>query len=89
MFARLRAMAAQTDLTTLIAIAAVGWGISQLTKAVQERQESVMALTNKSVQLANQIAAREQELAAAETRLTQIRSESRLSNEDTQVTGEE
>lgn len=51
MFAKLRALASNTDVMTMVAIAAVGWGLTQLGKAVQDRQESVMALTNKAAQL--------------------------------------
>jgi hypothetical protein len=74
-FAKLRALAEQTDFMTIAAIAAVGWGIAQLTKTVEDRQSSVMALTAKAGQVASQLAAREQQLAAAEQRLEAIRSQ--------------
>lgn len=45
MFARLKALASSTDLMTMVAIAAVGWGISQLTKTVQERQQAIGEMT--------------------------------------------
>jgi ABC-type transporter Mla subunit MlaD len=63
MFSKLRAIATNTDLMTMVAIAAVGWGLTQLSKAVQDRQESVGALTNQAAVLGQEIAKREQYLA--------------------------
>lgn len=75
MLAKIRAIAAQTDLMTIAAIAAVGWGISHLTKTLEERQDSIAAMTNKAALVANQLAARVEQLAAAEQRLAAIRSQ--------------
>jgi hypothetical protein len=63
MFSKLRAIVTNTDLMTMVAIAAVGWGITQLTKAVQDKQEFVAALTNQAAVLGQEIGKREEYLA--------------------------
>lgn len=73
MIAKLRAIAQSTDMTTLLAVAVVGWGLTHLGKALAERQDSVTAMTNKAAQVAGQLAQREQELAAANTQLAAVR----------------
>lgn len=73
MIAKLRAIAQSTDMTTLLAVAVVGWGLTHLGKALAERQDSVMAMTNKAAHVAGELAQREQELAAANTQLAAVR----------------
>ncbi|GAA1706633.1 hypothetical protein GCM10009765_65110 [Fodinicola feengrottensis] len=77
MLAKLRAIAQQTDMTTLLAVAVVGWGLTHLGKALAERQDSVAALTNKAAQVAGELAQREQELAHANAQLAAIRAQAR------------
>ena len=73
MFAKFRAIAQNTDMTTLLAVAVVGWGLTHLGKVLAERQDSVMALTHKAAQVAGELGKREQELAQANQQLAAVR----------------
>lgn len=45
MLSRLRDLLANTDMMTIVAIAAVGWSISQLSKAAGERKTQIGEMT--------------------------------------------
>lgn len=79
MFAKLKDLASATlgnvDIMSLLAIAAVGWGLNELGKIQADRQENVMALTGQVGQLSETLAARYAELTNVEARLVAARAE--------------